>query len=187
MSKRNQILDAALILFMANGFEKTPTSAISKAAGVATGTLFHHFKTKEELISALYFDIKMDIRNRIFPSLSTTDDLKARLFALFESIIDWSLENPDQYHFMIQFSESAFISPNTRERVEEAFEEIPAMISEGFKQGVLHDLPEDLLCRQLYSLLMSSAGYLLDNKALWQQQNFRQSLLQSFWKAMARV
>ena len=47
ISKRDQILLSALTLFNNQGFEKTPTSAISKHAGVATGTLFHHFKTKK--------------------------------------------------------------------------------------------------------------------------------------------
>ncbi len=59
MSKREQIFEAAVQLFTEKGFEKTPTSAISKVAGVATGTLFHHFKTKEDLINALYFTMKI--------------------------------------------------------------------------------------------------------------------------------
>jgi AcrR family transcriptional regulator len=33
---------------------------IAQDAGVATGTLFHYFKTKEELIESLYLDIKKE-------------------------------------------------------------------------------------------------------------------------------
>jgi AcrR family transcriptional regulator len=61
MEKKEQILETALNLFIENGFDKTPTTRIALEAGVATGTLFHHFKTKEELINALYFEIKTDI------------------------------------------------------------------------------------------------------------------------------
>lgn len=50
---RDQILEAALELFRKNGLDGTTTRQISKRAGIAEGTLFNYFKTKEDL--ALYF------------------------------------------------------------------------------------------------------------------------------------
>jgi AcrR family transcriptional regulator len=50
---RKQILAAALELFRTKGLEATTTRQISKKAGIAEGTLFNYFKTKEDL--ALYF------------------------------------------------------------------------------------------------------------------------------------
>lgn len=47
------ILKAALKSFEKNGFHKTTTKEISKKAGIAEGTLFNYFRTKEDL--ALYF------------------------------------------------------------------------------------------------------------------------------------
>lgn len=47
------ILEAALQLFCEKGVERTTTKEISKKAGIAEGTLFNYFKTKEDL--ALYF------------------------------------------------------------------------------------------------------------------------------------
>jgi AcrR family transcriptional regulator len=44
--KRNAILTAAIATFAARGVWSTPTSAISKAAGIAEGTLFTYFGTK---------------------------------------------------------------------------------------------------------------------------------------------
>ena len=52
--KRQAILDAAFRVFVERGVAASPTSAISKAAGVAEGTLFTYFKTKEELMHELY-------------------------------------------------------------------------------------------------------------------------------------
>jgi AcrR family transcriptional regulator len=48
-----RILTAALELFRKNGLDKTTTREISQKAGIAEGTLFNYFKTKEDL--ALYF------------------------------------------------------------------------------------------------------------------------------------
>src|SRR5580692_1933271 len=50
---KEKILAAALALFRENGFDGTTTRQISKKAGIAEGTLFNYFKTKEDL--ALYF------------------------------------------------------------------------------------------------------------------------------------
>jgi AcrR family transcriptional regulator len=52
--KEQKILDTSLVLFVEKGFHGTSTAEIAKTAGVATGTLFHYFKTKEELIDRLY-------------------------------------------------------------------------------------------------------------------------------------
>src|SRR5262245_11180108 len=50
---KEKILAAALALFRENGLDGTTTRQISKKAGIAEGTLFNYFKTKEDL--ALFF------------------------------------------------------------------------------------------------------------------------------------
>src|ERR1041385_2070201 len=50
---KEQILSAALKLFRRQGLEATTTKQISQKAGIAEGTLFNYFKTKEDL--ALFF------------------------------------------------------------------------------------------------------------------------------------
>jgi AcrR family transcriptional regulator len=50
---KERILSAALELFRAKGLEGTTTKEVSRKAGIAEGTLFNYFKTKEDL--ALYF------------------------------------------------------------------------------------------------------------------------------------
>ena len=51
--KRNAILDAATRLFAKRGLTAAPISEISKQAGVAEGTLFTYFKTKDDLVKVL--------------------------------------------------------------------------------------------------------------------------------------
>lgn len=49
MSKRNAILAAATRLFSEKGFKETSMAELSKITGAAGGTIFHHFKNKEDL------------------------------------------------------------------------------------------------------------------------------------------
>lgn len=51
--RRAQLIDAALDLFSAHGFEATRVADIAHAAGVAQGLLYHYFPTKEALLAAI--------------------------------------------------------------------------------------------------------------------------------------
>ena len=51
--RRTEILDAAEELFGTNGYEQTTTNDIMHKAGIAKGTLYYHFTSKEEILDAL--------------------------------------------------------------------------------------------------------------------------------------
>ncbi|MGE7091855.1 TetR/AcrR family transcriptional regulator [Lysinibacillus sp. NPDC048646] len=51
--RRNEILDAADELFGQRGFDGTSTKEILEKVGIARGTLYYHFKSKEDIMDAL--------------------------------------------------------------------------------------------------------------------------------------
>lgn len=51
--RKNEILDVADDLFSKKGFDGTSTNDILQEVGIARGTLYHHFKSKEEIMDAL--------------------------------------------------------------------------------------------------------------------------------------
>lgn len=51
--RRNEILDAVDELFGAKGFDGTSTTDILEKVGIARGTLYYHFKSKEAIMDAL--------------------------------------------------------------------------------------------------------------------------------------
>ena len=54
--KRDRILKAAVKVFARQGFHATKVSEVAKAAGVADGTIYLYFKSKEELLVSLFED-----------------------------------------------------------------------------------------------------------------------------------
>lgn len=195
MSKRDQILEAALSLFIEQGFEKTPTSAISKAAGVATGTLFHHFKTKEDLINALYLDIKLAMLENLAEVATSNSELskkaeanlKVQIQALWFKLISWILQYPQKFRFLAQFGESAHIANSSREKVEEAFADSKAIFAQGIEEGLFYDLPLDLLLCLTTSHIFSSCDYFLQQPELWQNTDIQRKVFASFWSLLAKV
>ena len=51
--RRMEILEAANRLFGEKGFDGTSTAEIFDAVGIARGTLYYHFKSKEDILDAL--------------------------------------------------------------------------------------------------------------------------------------
>ena len=58
MSKKEAILKAATHFFSEKGFKDTSMSELARTTGVAQGTIFYHFKNKEELFLATLASIK---------------------------------------------------------------------------------------------------------------------------------
>lgn len=51
--RKNEIMDAAANLFVQKGYDDTSTNDILDAVGIARGTLYHHFKSKEDIMDGL--------------------------------------------------------------------------------------------------------------------------------------
>src|SRR4029079_18829851 len=61
--KRSAILDAALELFVERGYYGTPVPLVAERAGVGAGTIYRYFKSKEDLVTVLYRQIKQSLAN----------------------------------------------------------------------------------------------------------------------------
>jgi AcrR family transcriptional regulator len=61
MSKKETILQAATRLFSEKGFKETSIAELSKTTGAAEGTIFYHFKNKEDI----FLSILENTRNRV--------------------------------------------------------------------------------------------------------------------------
>jgi AcrR family transcriptional regulator len=60
-----RLVEAALALFGAHGYDAVPVSAITTRAGVTTGPLYHHFKDKAGLYTLVRTDVEQRVKDRI--------------------------------------------------------------------------------------------------------------------------
>ena len=91
--KRQAILDAAMEIFAERGIAHAPTAAISSAAGVAEGTLFTYFKTKDELLNELYRELRKEI-DREMAEFPFTADVRTRLHFVWDKFLNMALKRP---------------------------------------------------------------------------------------------
>jgi AcrR family transcriptional regulator len=100
--KRNAILDAATRLFAERGLTAPPTSEISKQAGLAEGTLFTYFKTKDDLINALYREIKLELADAMMSDFPRKRNVRTRLRHVWDRYVHWGVANPEQRKVLAQ-------------------------------------------------------------------------------------
>ena len=95
--KRDQLIDTALRLFVHHGFRATGIDTILAEAGVAKMTLYHHFKSKDELIVAALRRRDADWREWFIGRVTKLGRTpRERLFAVFDVMEEW-FRNKD-YH-----------------------------------------------------------------------------------------
>lgn len=145
MDKKDLIINAALKLFVDNGFHGTATSKIAQEAGVANGTLFQYFKTKDELVIALYIHLKDELAKYTSTNTAENADIKETLKSQVLSALYWALDNPTKFRFIQQFHTSPYIGQVEKDALNKQVEPHLTLIQKAIKQGIIKPLPVDLV------------------------------------------
>jgi AcrR family transcriptional regulator len=141
--KRKAILDAALHVFAERGIASAPTSAISTAAGVAEGSLFTYFKTKDELMNALYVELRMEFSEYLteFPHEA---DARTRLRYIWDQYLALGAAHPERLKVLAQLRASGRLF---KDEEEPAFALVVALRAtrEAAQVSELRNAPPDYL------------------------------------------
>lgn len=170
MNKEQEILAAALKLFVEFGFHGTPTSKIAKEAGVANGTLFHYFKTKEDLIVGLYNHIKDDLNRHLSETQNEKDSLKDKMKNLYGASLHWGLLHKPEFYFIQQFHFSPHLAKVSAEDIEKQTRLHLQLLREGVTDKIFKPLPEQLISSILGGHVYGVYQYLLNTEQTQQKQ-----------------
>jgi len=88
--KRQAILEAAAKCIAEAGLSVS-TARVARQAGVAEGTLFTYFATKESLLRALLLDIEQNLAASLPLDGLADSDARGRVRAIWDAVIDWNL------------------------------------------------------------------------------------------------
>lgn len=164
MDKQETILVTALRLFVENGFHGTPTSKIAKEAGVANGTLFHYYPTKEDLIVSLYLYIKSKMGRYIEEHVKPVDDAKEEFRGQFNAIMQWSMENRNEFYYTQLFNTSPFASLLSPEEVRKQLKKSCDQIQDAIDKGVFKPRDVDYIHTIMGSHVFGLYSYLMKSK-----------------------
>lgn len=101
---KDLILSAAREIFLSEGYENTSIRKIATKIEYSPGTIYHHFKDKNELLLALHdkaFECKIEA---LFLSVQNMPDPLERLKATGIGYIRYGIDNPQDYELMFILS-----------------------------------------------------------------------------------
>jgi AcrR family transcriptional regulator len=183
--KRNAILEAATRLFAERGLATAPTSTISNWAGVAEGTLFTYFRTKDDLIKSLYREIKLELADAMMSDFLRKKNVRTRRRHVWDRCVKWGIANPEQRKVLAQLQVSEVLTKESREAGSAPFVEFQTMIRDAIEQRLFrNDLPVELISKSLAALVEATIDLTASNSS--KTKHSRDSGFQMFWSGVTK-
>jgi AcrR family transcriptional regulator len=163
MDKKEIIINTAIQLFVELGFHGTATSKIAQQAGVANGTLFNYFKTKEELIVSLYHSILEEMDEFIIERMTSNSISKESFRSLFLGTLFWSLDNRVQYQYILQFNHSPYFQQVAPSILNQEEHPLFVLIQNGIDIILLKPMPTSFIFSLFTAQINGLYNYIIFN------------------------
>ena len=143
--KLRAIASATFKLVEEAGLSGLTMAAIAREAGLATGTLYVYFKSKDDLLVALYEQAKTDIAARLMHGDDPRAPFRARFQHMWLNWLDHRLKHYEQVVFLEQYYNSPWFSEASRSLSARLVKDFVDLIESAKTHQILKDVPTQLL------------------------------------------
>ena len=173
-------MDAAWRVCAERGVNNTPTSAISGAAGVAEGSLFTCFKTKDELLNELYLEMRRDFDRNVadFPHNA---DVCTRLRFVWDTFLNLGISQPKRLQVQRQIRASGSLMKDNEKAGPLVLQTLEAT-REAVESGPFHDAPLELMVLLLRALGEATIEFIVAHPD--QEEHCRQLGFELIWRGL---
>lgn len=143
--RRNEILDVAERLFCAKGFDNASTNDILTEIGIARGTLYYHFKSKEDILDAMIERLTNQMVEKA--TVIALDESIPVLERLTRTMLSLNIDNElgDMVMEQVHRPQNALMHQKLENMLLGRVNKLITKIAEdGIKQGIMHtDYPAE--------------------------------------------
>jgi AcrR family transcriptional regulator len=186
-SRQRDIIQAALDCFTEHGYEQTTMALIRRRSGASTGSIYHHFQSKDQLAAAVYMEGILDWQSGFVTELERHQGAKAGISAIIHYHLQWVRKNPDWARYLFRMRHLEFMS-----RVEadihrinlKFFERIGAWFRRHIEAGRLKRLPRELFSSILLGPSQDAARSLLAGPSRLDFDRAARALSEAAWQSL---
>jgi TetR/AcrR family transcriptional regulator, fatty acid metabolism regulator protein len=154
--KPQQIIDAAIRVFARTGFYNSRVSDIAREAGIASGTIYLYFKTKDEILVTLFREKMAEWVAQVRRQIASEPDAVAkirRLVALHFSVLETDPDLAEVVQVELRQGHKFFRGASAHE-ISAYFELIGSILREGIASGqFLKELPVKMATKMLFGAM----------------------------------
>lgn len=157
--KKEAILISTLELIKDNGFHGTPISMIAKRAGVASGTIYHYFASKDAIIIALHQRIKTQMVAAMFNEANCGKEYKQQFFDGWINLCKYFINNPSALFFHEQFTSSPYAKILSKKDAKGSVSRFNEFFQLGMDKGYLKKMEYLLIASAVFGCIRATAKY----------------------------
>ena len=128
-----------------HGFHGASMSAVAREAGVATGTAYTHYASKDALVLAAYCETKAEIARAAAAEVDATLPPDQRFRALWLAYHHFLRTNPEHARFLLQVEHSPYRGPAHEAAMADQNDPLVAQVAAPDLVALLLPLPDDVL------------------------------------------
>lgn len=188
-SRKRLIIEAALSCFTELGLEQTTMDEIRARSGASTGSIYHHFKSKEQLAAEVYLEGIRGYQEGFLPALEESTDARGGIRAVVRYHLGWVEAHPDWARFLFQQRRAEFMAAMETEfsRInDEFFARASAWFGAHIKAGAVRRLPADLYVALVLGPCQEYTRMYLSGRARAKPDEIADELAEAIWRAVGR-
>ena len=159
-----------------------PTAKIAKRAGIAGGTLFTYFASKELLLNELYIALKTEVYISVNTDFPHHAGLERRARHVWSSFLRWAVEFPEKRKVSVQLNVSDIINPEARRKAAEERGAIETTLNELGERGALRGLPPGFAAATMAAMQEATLEFI--GKRPKQREELVERAFGVFWRAV---
>ena len=154
--KPQQIIDAAIRVFARNGYWNSRVSDIARAAGIAAGTIYLYFETKEDILITVFREKMAEFVSALWRAIAEEGDAVAKIRRLVQMHFD-ILEGEPELAEVVQIElrqGQKFLRGPASQEINAYFALISSVLEEGVASGRFRrDLPVKVATKMLFGAM----------------------------------
>lgn len=144
--RANHIIEVTIRLLADEGLG-VPTARVAREAGIANGTLFNLFPTKQALFDAVYLRLKGEMVALLGAQDAGASDLSGSLQSAWRGYIHWGLSQPERHRAMKLLKGGGAVSASVIVEAEQLFGDTARVVEAEMAAGVLRSIGFDHFSR----------------------------------------
>ena len=186
--KPQQIIDAAIRVFARTGYFNSRVSEIAREAGIASGTIYLYFKTKDEILVTLFREKMAEwvasVRREITAEPDPIAKLR-RLVALHFTVLEQNPALAEVVQVELRQGNKFFRGASAQE-VSAYFDLIGSVLHEGIASGqIRRDLPVKVATKMLFGAMDQMATSWVLGKRAYRLSETAEAVASIFLKGVS--